>query len=438
MNLTCPPARSRRHAVRLAVSIASSFLLSVPVAFAQNLVVGPNLMLNQQCPSCDMQNPALFVDPSGNVFANWVSVQPSGDRSERTVAVRFSPEAGKWGTSSIGLPKDNPVVQIGYDDLGNALAIWETFFEGTTTFFYSYYSAQQRSWSRGVQFWDESEGPGARLVMGPDGSAIVEGYARGGQVLFRFDPITRTMRQNGREDISTDYALDRKGNALHLTVARAWSSPVAQFVYGMRFDVATGQWSDRVSFISERERTDGLNTDYPKVILDRNGNGMGMWSYMDDVYGEPHQMASARYLARNGKWIVKRIPVTGNGPVYEASMATDTTSNVYAVWSQTTSLGRTNIVFAKYSSVTGMWSAPRVIQSGTDSAWAPKIVADNKGNVVAAWIQKNSAGKTVQTAARYSVAGDTWGKPVTVQKDENANSYGTRLGIDNRGKATVL
>lgn len=438
MNLTCLPARSRHHAVRLAASIASSLLLSAPVALAQSLTVGPNLMLNQQCPSCDVQNPALFVDPSGNVFANWESIQSSGDRSARTVAMRFSALTGKWGVSPIGLPEANASVQIGYDKFGNALAIWDTSVEGTITFFYAHYSAQQRTWTRGTRFWSESEIPSARLVVGPDGSAFVEGYARNGQVLFRFDPATRTMRQNGMGSIATDFTLDRKGNALHLTVDRAWSSPVDQFVYGMRFDATTGQWSDRQMFTPQRRRTDGLSTDYPQVILDRNGNGMGMWSYRDDVYGEPYQMASARYLARTGKWIVKRIPITANGPVYQASMATDKASNVYAVWSQTNSAGRPNVVFAKYSSATGAWSTPRSIQSGTSSAWKPQIVADNQGNVVAAWIQKNSAGKYVQTAARYRVASDTWEKPVTVQQDANANSYATRLGMDNRGKATVL
>lgn len=99
---------------------------------------------------------------------------------------------------------------------------------------------------------------------------------------------------------------------------------------------------------------------------------------------------------------------------------------------------RSDVYFAKYSSTKGQWSASTVIHAGSNQTWNPQNVADNKGNVVAEWIQRNSAGNFVQTAACYTVSSNTWGKPVTVQKQTDANSFATRLGIDGNGAVTML
>lgn len=437
MNL---PTLSRQPATfKIPAFLAVYACLASPQAGSQTLSPSTPVMLNQSCPTCSVLSANLHVDPAGNVFADWKSQEMTGQRQVSTRVARFSVLAGKWGASPIGLPLDaDSDVQIGYDRRGNALATWSVFFEGNSELYYSHYSTQQRSWSRGVKFWDPRESADVTLTVGPSGDAIIEGSARGGQPLFHFDPATRTIRERGSGAIKTAVSADERGNAIHLSVDRAWSAPVPQHVYAMKYDASLKRWLGREKLDPDFERSDGLNTDHPRVVMDRNGNGMGLWAYMDDVNGVPYRMGSVRYLARTGQFRVKSIPVTGNGPVYGASMATDSASNVYAVWSQKMNGKASTIVFARYSSATGTWSRPRVIQTGTGLAWNPRIAADKQGNVIAAWIEQNGAGRYVQTAARYSTTANTWGKPVTVQRNTEVSSYGTRLAMDDNRRATVI
>ena len=93
----------------------------------------------------------------------------------------------------------------------------------------------------------------------------------------------------------------------------------------------------------------------------------------------------------------------------------DGAGNAVAIWIQDGGTGIYTVWASRYSA--GVWTAPRVIQSGTTDATGPQVAVDSAGNAVSVWYQQESdTGDYTIRANRYAASAAAWGTPQVIQR----------------------
>lgn len=440
------------HALNASVVMISVALLSSigSAAYAQSFTSGTDQLVDRLCSDqCEQRGETLAVDAAGNTTAIWS--EPYGEASA-IVTARYDGATGKWGGSKLLAVEHGASPQIGYDASGNALAIWNTFHEGYWLLRYSRYIASQGSWTRPADGLTlPVHGYAERLVVGKNGDAFVLNRGRNGDgSVARFDAATGTW--NLFAGVKGErIAVDGTGNAVLLSIDRPLFSGSVS-LSARRFSASSRQWSGATLLDAHTQTYDVMGNSNgtgdmkaPAMSLDPYGNVMFMWTKIvsADNGTATRTIKSARYVTSRGIWISKTVPKINSSGAIDAVMSADRSANVTAVWNQYVgSYAKT--VASRYSSTTGTWSTPAVIQSGNFHTREPSIGTDPQGNVTVSWSQRSDAGTQSSstaiyqaTVARFSAPSGTWGQPRLVQ-DAYRSGYRTFLGVDGKGRALVM
>lgn len=434
------------------VVMISAVLLSgiVSTANAQSFTSGPDQLVNRLCADqCEQRGETLAVDAAGNTTAIWS--EPYGATSA-IVTARYDGATGKWDSSRLLAVEDGASPQIGYDASGNALAIWNTFREGYWVLRYSRYIAAQGGWTRPTDGLTlPVYGYAERLVVGKNGDAFVLNRGRNGDgSLARFDAATGTWQLFDSVQ-GERIAVDGAGNATLLSINRQpFNGSVS--LSAQRFTASSRQWSGRTLLDAHTQTYDLIGNSNgeglmaaPAISLDPYGNVMFMWTKVvkADDGTATRTIKSARYVTSRGTWISKTVPKLNNSGAIDAVLSADRSANVTAVWNQYVG-PYAKTVASRYSSTTGTWSAPKVIQSGSFHTREPNIGTDTQGNVTVSWSQRGDTGTQSSptavyraTVARFTPASGTWSLPKTVQ-DAYRSGYRTFMGVDGKGRAVVM
>lgn len=415
-------------------------------ASAQNVAQGRDVVLNPFCTgACTSGDYQLAADAAGNALAIWT--QENG----RLVTTRLDAATGRWTLpESLGNQTGHDP-RIGFDRNGNAIATWivDDNEDCQKIIRYSRYLGAQKSWTRPelVRSFQCYEGAYAPvLAVSGNGDAFLAVIQRNeAGAIFRFDSATTTWQMYEYTGGGQEHAIaaDDSGNAIYTARLVVY----VNFVYAIRFDASTGQWSDSERFDEFIEDGSGFSQflTEPSVTMDRYGNGMVMWQKGTSKNGgaQTRVIRSARYLVRNNGWTLKTLPKVSNALVDQSVMSADARTNVTAVWTQALA-GTTRVFSSRYSAASGKWSRPVVIQQGDFQSRYPALDTDRFGDVLATWSQRmdtgtQSPGNAVFRimASRFSAATGTWCSPIVVQ-DANRKGYRSRIAANDSGGAVVL
>lgn len=452
--------RSGVFRMPLLPSLAIFFALlgaSIASAIAQSLAAGVDMPVARLCTNqCLQFDQRIAVDDAGNAIAIWT--EKDGTRS-RIVTARLSAGATRWGMPQRLHYEEGTNTDIGVDGKGNAIAVWSIKrTETQSALRFSRYIALQGTWTRPADAIIHSPyDVRSNLAVARNGNAVIAtggGDFRNG-TLAVFDAATGTWQRMQLDD--ADYikalraAIDGSGNAFIAFVYQGYREFIG--LNAVRYDAATKR-------INYGAALDGHFPDYNQsgaangvgefvgmaLSMDRYGGGMALWQFkLTSPDGKiTRTIRSSRYRTATKVWSAKPVPKISNDKIIgEAALSPDLNTHVNAVWTQYIgAYART--VSARFSAWTGLWSTPRVIQSGNYNTREPRIVTDTNGNAFATWSQRSDSGTGTlasaihrTTAARYSASTGTWGSPRIVQ-DVNRNAYKNELGIDGKGRAIVL
>lgn len=422
-------------------------------SWAQSITVGPDKLLPRMCADrCPQAGEQLAVDGNGNAVSIW-SEPGSTSGQGKIIVARYNSGTDTWSQPQVLDNQDylaNPL--IGMDSGGNAIAIWQYFFEGQQIFRSSRFNSQSARWSapRTVLVGGYYERLSALEVAG-NGNAFLHTAGRNDAgVIYRYDAETNTWTNLANRSNSVEIAADGSGGAL---IANGSSYP-DQYVAASRYDAATRTVARSAVLDAARDVYDPKTgeplskTDVRFFSATRHFNGgeMVFWERRFEDYRAgtvTRSLRTAVYNRTTGSWQHLAIPKISNSQTLSGKVDADRFGNVNAIWIQYVS-GYARVVTAQYSASTGQWSAPRILSQGSYHTRDVGLDTDINGNVIATWSQRtdtgigSSLGKTFRTkAARFSLSNRTWGMPLTIQ-DAGRNSYRPHMGVSRSGQAIVL
>jgi hypothetical protein len=175
---------------------------------------------------------------------------------------------------------------------------------------------------------------------------------------------------------------------------------------------------------------------FPKVALDEQGNAIVVWSQQNaaldilNVYGR-------RYSRKEGWGATQLLQADATMQGYLPQIAMTEDGDALVAWSQ---IDKTTYIFnvasARYSARTG-WKAQETLP-GSDSAGAPMLGTDERGNAIAVWTRMDPT--TYQDnvfASKYSVK-QGWDAPEMLQPGTDVNGNQLRLAMNSSGQAMAL
>ena len=314
--------------------------------------------------------PRIAVDSVGDVVAVWYRF----DGSHWIVQSTSKPAGGAWATPvdlSAG-DHDAGSPQIAIDHAGNAIAVWNRYYNG--------------------EFVVQSASKPAGGTWG--------------------QPVDISTVYSAAEP---DVALDAAGNAVAV-----WTD-VFDGVVQAAIRSASGAWQSPVDLSAEN-----LSSSDVRVAVDPAGDAVAIW----DSYDEEHEIEivqSARMPA-GGAWST---PVN-LGPGNEPQIATAATGDAVAIWS--TFEGDQDIIRSAVKPAGGGWGMPTDLSAPGLASVAPMIAVNASGDAVAVWelfingtIQgaTKSAGGSWTTPTNLSSPASSVSAKPTVTIDPGGNSVAT-------------
>jgi hypothetical protein len=222
-----------------------------------------------------------------------------------------------------------------------------------------------------------------------------------------------------------DMAADDQGNVL---VAWVQSGLVSQVALA-RLDAATGAWSETATF----PIASGL-TGWPRAFAGADGEAHVIWS----EYGTPDtEVYMATYGA--GRWSTpSRIQVMPAGTLVVTPLL-EPNGNI-------TLAGTTHeqLLVVRYDAAQDVWSGPHSIVLPDEHSAAARdirLVADDAGNVLLAWTEREDSGNRPIYAARFDSGTGQWAATQKVSTDTSGGLFpqtpSIALGVDAKGVATM-
>jgi hypothetical protein len=178
------------------------------------------------------------------------------------------------------------------------------------------------------------------------------------------------------------------------------------------------------------------------IAMDNNGNALALWTAAEPPLNIAHIYA-CHYSIVNGWGMVERID---NNPLgaFGQFIAVDPAGNFHAIWCRVKGRKTSDIYSCKFTP-SGGWQTPVFVGSGGGvEALYPKIAADNRGNLFAAWQQYDpdapsgfrfpGVGKVY---ANYSHKGTKWGLEQQLSIAPG-NARNPSLAVDQSGGVMVI
>ncbi len=280
--------------------------------------------------------PQVTFDGSGNALAVWA--QHDGTRNN-IWGNRYVASTG-WGTAELLETEDignANIPQVGFDNNGNALAVWVQFDGLRDSIVSNRYDAGTKTW--------------------------------GTEELIEFD--------DAGDANTPQLAFDNNGNALAVW---SMSDGTRTSIWSNRYVAGTGWGTEELI-----ETDDAGNAFDPQVAIDANGNALVVW-YQSD--GTRLNIYSNRYIAGTGWGTAELIETDNAGPAADPQVAFNANGNALAVWAQGDGTFD-NIWSNRYIAGIGWGTAELIETDNAGDASNPQVAIDANGNALAVWHQFN-------------------------------------------------
>jgi hypothetical protein len=212
---------------------------------------------------------------------------------------------------------------------------------------------------------------------------------------------------------SANVVLDSQGNATAVWDRGTGADTVVEASYR-----PAGQGWDSPIVLSHEASS-------PQVVVDRNSNVTVLWERYSE---EKKILVQAVERPAGGTW---QDPVTigeaGLGPDPEPRLTVDWEGNAAAVWK------KAEVIQAAFRPFGHEWEAPVPISGG--ESFVPRVTADARGDVTAAWMHFDGSHYVVQSA--YRSEGGEWGAPTLVSAvgEEAGNPH---VALDAGGDTLIV
>ena len=282
--------------------------------------------------------PKIAIDGNGNAIVVW---QLFVDGATWNIyANRYSSLSKTW--SGPFLLENNPgtaeVPDIGMDENGNAIVVWQHTMPGDTRFhiWANRYSSATQAWSGAIQLENNQAG----------------------------------AAQNAH------VAMDKYGNA---TTVWMQSDGTRDNIWANRFSVTTNTWS--VPFLLEN---DNGTAKFPQIAMDENGNAITVWMQSD---GTRDNIWANRFSVTTNTWMGAFLLESNDGGTDIPQISMDGNGNAIAAWSQFDG-SRYSIWANRYTVATNTWMGAFLLEtSDVGNAFSPQISMDRSGSVIIVWFQ---------------------------------------------------
>ncbi|MGC4096154.1 MAG: hypothetical protein QM706_03470 [Nitrospira sp.] len=342
----------------------------------------------------------VAMDSSGNAVAVWE--QYDGTRYN-IWANRYVAATNSWGTAQL-IEADNAgdayLAQVAVDGSGNAVAVWEQSDGTRTNIWANRYVAATNSWGT-AQLIETDNGAAYSPQVGVDESgnavAVWEQYdgTRYNITVNRYVAATNSwgtaqlIETDNGAAYSPQVGVDESGNAVAV-----WEQydGTRYNIWTNRYVAATNSWG--TAQLIETDNVGGASA--PQVGVDGSGNAVAVWEQYD---GTRVNITANRYVAATDSWGTAQLIETDNGDAYYAQVGVDSSGNAMAVWKQDDGT-RYNIWANRYVAATNSWGTAELIElDNAGDADLQQVAVDGSGHAVAVW--KQDDGTRTNIAANH-------------------------------------
>jgi hypothetical protein len=254
---------------------------------------------------------------------------------------------------------------------------------------------------------------------------------------------------NDRKSYLPKIAVDRNGNAAAIWLSDFGASgeqAIHPMVWGANYSSATGLWGAPVNFQVSATDNGGIVPGSLSLAMDDAGNAFAAW-YQSNALIQGASIWARRFDAAAGTWgasvSVKSVTSSASRYMYLGYpvLAVDGTGNAMIAWyaSDSVATPTSSIDYSYWSSGSGAWSAPLVIQgftSGSAGIGSYDLAFDRAGNSFAALFLPDNAVRS----RHYNIGTGLWGSLKTLKSVDPVNLAGVtcRIGFGSGGEGLAL
>ena len=354
-----------------------------------------------------------------------------------TVATPAAAQQGWTGTVA-NLDAILPGNAIGFgaidsDAAGNVRAIWnERAEDGIHTVIQTTLRSRETGiWSDPVEAFRTSATPGVvctQLLVDDGGNAAASCHVDSAEgelvtlLVLRYSVSTDSWAVQEMESaiglLQPHLAMDDAGNTYAV-----WRSATGALRL-RRHTASTDTWSSIIDL--------PFAGSLPRMVADAAGNLFVTWR----TSTEAHAIKAAHYDVATSRWSdVATMPVPPHS-LGALDLAIDPTGHVMVVWGQWTSVGTHSAIRAsRYAPSTG-WGPVIDVASRPGEFAEPRVVTDDAGNALVAWLAWYGPARSRIEAATYAGAAGTW-SPVTSLSPFSSAVTWPVVTDDDAGNATI-
>jgi hypothetical protein len=338
----------------------------------------------------------LAVEDNGSA---WVAAVRINDLS---VHVNRYVEGGGWQSVS-AIPSIQPHYfaqspQIGVDDHGNALAVWQQSDDRHYRIWFSRHAPSGAIWSSPTTI-DNSDAEAAinpQLVVHADGHAMAVWW-------------------------QDDFDENASVWAAHYVPGNGWGAPI------------------KIEAVADAYFT-GL-----MLGMDGQGNAIVAWQKLDYT-NSLGSLWATRYIAASKTWQSGAVRID-EAPrtmlsIIEPRMAVDQAGNAVVVWQQTDENFQSDIFASHLTAGSAAWATPVRVSvddpdgSGDNNAKATSV-AMSDGTAWVVWQQTHGRHDYIW-ASRYSVGGDGWSAAKRIENSAAGDAVDPHIAMNANGDAVVV
>jgi hypothetical protein len=334
--------------------------------------------------------------------------------------------------------------RVGMDKNGNAIVVWKRFNDPATTadIHACIYNTDTKTWSstRKIEAYvanESSDKP--QISVSNAGNAVAVWKRRitsGINTIFADQYINGTwgtpkrIEPEDRNAYDPHVVMDNNGNAIG--VWRLYDTTNYYNVYSSIYNSALTPpaWEDTI-----RIGLSGSDVSDPRVAGDGKGNAIAIWIH----YSAPNSVVYALpYQANKGGWGSVPIKIgVDTGQAIEPQVAMNKNGSGIAVWREIN--GARGSIFANVYLPDKGWGTPTRIELGAspDDSYDPQVAIDNNGNGVVVWTLYDGVHNS--TYANRYISGKGWGDAKRIEPNVTSNSsIYPQVAIDGKGRAIAV
>jgi PKD domain/PASTA domain len=396
----------------------AALLALIVLALAASVAAAPTWLLPAATISeAGATEPAIAVDPAGNVVALWAR----HNGSSYVVEARARPVGGPWGPveplGGTGTVSGSPRVAV--DNAGNAVAVWKE-----AAAIRAAVRPAGGSWTPGQTLASgQVDAPDVAVNAGGDAIAVWRSAGAHHAVQAAYGSAASGAWGQShdvfvpmpvKQVFPLDVALDSAGNA-----AVAW-------IYFETLSSKKLQASFRSAGAPSWEPAADLTGLSSGCCAAQVGFAAGAGALLS---GETPGVVKVTHRSAGGSWGAPQTLGPGD-PSPQLALAIGPGGDAVAAWKRGLAVD-----VASRPAATGVWSAPRPVTTAAE-ADPPHLAVDPSGNALATWVLWDGARRNIELA-RGVVATNTWQGSIFVSA-RGSEAVQPKVGLDAAGNGVAI